>query len=102
MHNDLDSVGFDCSGEPTMGLSKKGKPCIEFRALVAAVTSANTIHAWPRSRYVFMHTTSRILPNWEKIVYRHFFSSAVSPAPHVSKNFHVRSLDGCAALSKLA
>ena len=67
-----------------MGLSKKGKPCIELSALVAAVTSANTIHAWPRSRYVFMQTTSRILPNWEKIVYKHFFSSALSPTPLVS------------------
>ena len=54
--------------QPTMGLSKKGKPCIEFSALVAAVTSAKTIQACPRSRYVFMQTTSRILPNWEKIV----------------------------------
>lgn len=61
---------------PTMGLSKNGKPCIDVSALVAAVTSENTTHAWPRSRYVRMHTTSRILPNWEKMAYRHFLSSA--------------------------
>lgn len=60
----------------TMGFSKKGKPCMERSALVAAATSANTIHACPRSRKVFKHTTSRIFPNWENMPYRHFLSSA--------------------------
>ncbi len=60
----------------TIGLSKKGKPCMERSAVVDAATSANTIQAWPRSRYVFIATMSMIFPNWEKMAYRHFFSSA--------------------------
>jgi hypothetical protein len=59
-----------------MGLSKKGKPCMDVSALVAEVTSAKTTQACPRSLMVFSATTSTILPNWEKMAYRHFFSSA--------------------------
>lgn len=40
----------------TSGLSKNGKPCICRSALVAAATSLKTIHAWPRSAFVFRTT----------------------------------------------
>ena len=76
------------SGPVTMGLSKKGKPCMDVSAFVAAVTSENTTHAWPRKRYVLMQTTSKILPNCEKMAYKHLLSSAtqckwsrVTPSP---------------------
>jgi hypothetical protein len=65
------------SGPVTMGLSKNGKPCMDVSAFVAAVTSENTTHAWPRRRYVRMQTTSKILPNCEKMAYRHLLSSAI-------------------------
>ena len=62
-------------GTLTMGLSKKGKPCMVRRALVDAAVSLNTTQACPLNRSVFKHTTSKIFPNWLKMAYMHFRSS---------------------------
>ena len=72
-----------------MGLSKKGKSCMDRSALVAPAISENTTHAWPRSRYVFKHTTSIILPNCENMAYRHFFRSA-----HTTTSVQLQLFDG--------
>jgi hypothetical protein len=66
------------SRTPTMGLSKKGKPCIVLNALVAAAVSVKTTQACPRSLKVLSATTSMILPNWPNNAYIHFLSSAES------------------------
>ncbi len=73
-----------------MGLSKNGNPCMLLSAFVAAVTSANTTQAWPRSRYVFMQMMSRILPNWEKMACKHFFSSAIGSQNQYQPNAGLR------------
>ena len=66
---------FDLANWIRICLSKKGKPCIDRRAFVAAPMSLKTTNAWPRIFTVFSVMMSRIAPNWENIAYRLFFSS---------------------------
>lgn len=50
---------------------------MERRALVALLTSLKMTKAWPLIFRLRDTRISRIWPNWEKMAYRDFFSSAV-------------------------
>lgn len=49
---------------------------MERRALVALLTSLKMTKAWPLIFRLRDTRISRIWPNWEKMAYRDFFSSA--------------------------
>jgi len=59
----------------TIGLSKNGNPWRDRSALVEQLRSRKTTNACPRAFIVFIATTSRMWPNWEKIAYRDLRSS---------------------------
>ena len=52
------------------------------KADVADACSSNATQAWPLNLCDFITTTSRILPNCEKMAYRHFFISACNWNSH--------------------
>lgn len=65
----------------TMGLLKKGNPCMACKAFAASFGSSNTTQACPLNLYVLLDTTSTILPNWLNIHFIDFFKSAVKIKP---------------------